>query len=110
DLVLSINLDLQRATQEALQAGIARALTEVDIGKWNNPDTPREAGAAVVLDVRSGEVLALDSLPSFEANLLGSARDETALEAMVLDPSRRLVDRTFMEVRAPGSIFKPLVA
>jgi penicillin-binding protein 2 len=110
DLVLSIDLELQRATRDALQAGIARALAEFDTGKWSNPDTPREAGAAVVLDVRSGEVLAQVSLPSFEANLLGSARDDDALEAVVLDPTRRLVDRTYMEVRPPGSIFKPLVA
>jgi penicillin-binding protein 2 len=110
DLVLAIDLELQRATHDALNAGIKKALTEFDTTKWNNPDTPREAGAAVVLDVRSGEVLALVSLPSFEANLLGSARDDAALEAVVRDPARRLVDRTYMEVRAPGSIFKPLVA
>ena len=110
DLVLSIDLELQRASRDALDAGIKKALTEFDTTKWNNPDTPREAGAAVVLDVRSGEVLALVSLPSFEADLLGSGRNDDAFEAVVSDPSRRLVDRTYMEVRAPGSIFKPLVA
>ncbi|MSP22709.1 MAG: penicillin-binding protein 2 [Dehalococcoidia bacterium] len=110
DLLLSIDLELQRATRGALDAGIKHALTEFDTTKWKNPNTPREAGAAVVLDVRSGEVLALVSLPSFEANLLGSARDDVALEAVVRDPSRRLVDRTHMEVHPPGSIFKPLVA
>jgi penicillin-binding protein 2 len=110
DLVLSIDLELQRATHEALRRGIAKALGDIDIKRWDNPDSPREAGAAVVLDVRSGEVLAMASLPSFDANLLGSARDDIALDAVVRDPTRRLVDRTYMEVRAPGSIFKPLVA
>ena len=110
DLVLAVDMRLQRETRDALVSGIRKALTEFDITKWGNTDSPREAGAAVVLDVRSGEVLALVSTPSFEANLLGSARDDDALEAVIRDPDRRLVDRSFMEVRAPGSIFKPLVA
>ncbi|MCC6237768.1 MAG: penicillin-binding protein 2 [Dehalococcoidia bacterium] len=110
DLVLSVDMRLQHETRDALVNGIRRALGEFDITKWGNTDSPREAGAAVVLDVRSGEVLALVSTPSFEANLLGSARDDAALEAVIRDPDRRLVDRSFMEVRAPGSIFKPLVA
>lgn len=110
DLVLSVDMQLQRQVRDVLQAGIRKALNEVDIHKWHNPDSPREAGAAVVLDVRSGEVLAVVSTPSYEANLLGSARDDAALEAIIADPNRRLVDRSYMEVRAPGSIFKPLVA
>lgn len=110
DLLLSVDLDLQRRVRDALQAGIRKALSEFDTTKWNNPDSPREAGAAVLLDVRSGELLALVSVPSFEANLLGSQRDDAAFEAVIADPDRRLVDRSYMEVKSPGSIFKPLVA
>ncbi|MEZ4501210.1 MAG: penicillin-binding protein 2 [Dehalococcoidia bacterium] len=110
DVVLSIDLDFQRAVRDALLDGIAAGVRDQEPAQWPNPDSPREAGAAVVMDVRTGEVLALVSVPSFEANLLGTEPDDEALAALIADGNRPLVDRTYMEVRAPGSIFKPLVA
>ena len=110
DLLLSIDLGFQRQVRAALERGIEAGLAAEDPAQWPNPDSPREAGAAVVMDVRSGELLAMVSLPSFDANLLGTAQDDAALTALITRLDRPLVDRTYMEVRPPGSIFKPLVA
>ena len=109
DLVLSIDLDLQAATARALAAGIATGLPAGD-GASEGERPPGAAGAAVVLDVRSGELLALVSLPSYDANIFAGAADAETLEQVLADPARPLVHRAFMEVRAPGSIFKPLAA
>ena len=105
DLVLSIDLGLQRATTEALIAAIEAGLPpEVD-----GRPPPTRAAAAVALDVRTGEVLAQVSLPSFDPNVL-SGENDRALTALLSDPTRPLVDRTYMEAHPPGSTFKTLVA
>ena len=110
NVVLSIDAPLQRATAAALRRGIDRGLSIVraDTGQRRPPPAP--GGAAAVVDVRTGEVLAMVSLPDYDPNLLNGDGDPTTLARVFADPARPLVDRTYMEVHAPGSIFKPLVA
>ncbi len=107
DLVLSIDLRLQQAAQDALRDGIQRAMPLGGLDASGNP--AMAAGAAVVMDVRSGEVLALVSLPSYDVNVFSGQLDETALDRLLNDPAKPLLHRGYMEVHAPGSIFKPLV-
>ena len=104
DVVLSIDVGLQRAVTEALRGGIASGLA-----MSGRKGPPVAAGSAVVLDVRTGEVLALASLPSYDVNVLAGSPDQAAVERLLGDPARPLIHRGYMEVKAPGSIFKPLV-
>ena len=110
DLVLAIDLDLQRAVAAAVDDGIARGLAARLPDATDVERPPAAAGAAVVIDVRSGELLALVSLPSFEASVFAGPPSVEALEALLTDRARPLIDRSYMEVGSPGSIFKPLVA
>jgi len=104
-LMLSVDLELQRATAAALQRGIATGLARPDQGP-----SPVPAGAAVLLDARTGEVLALVSSPAYDANLFAGGGDAGQIASALVDPARPLVDRTYMEAHPPGSTFKPLVA
>ena len=92
NVVLTIDLHIQQAAELALPV----------LG----PDT---RGAAVVMDVNSGDVLALASAPAFNPNSFVprlSAADNERLN----DPkSRPVVNRATQENYAPGSIFKPVV-
>lgn len=105
DLELSIDLGLQQVTAEALAEAIEAGLPP----EVPDRDPPTRVAAAVALDIRTGEVLAQVSLPSFDPNILNGA-DERALRALLTDPTRPLVDRTYMEAHPPGSTFKTLVA
>ncbi|RJQ09017.1 MAG: penicillin-binding protein 2 [Dehalococcoidia bacterium] len=105
---LSIDLALQRTTEAALRRGIDAGLSIVRTVPGRPQPVP--GGAAVVMDVNTGEVLALVSLPSYDANLFNGSTDAQAFERVLRDPGHPLVDRTYMETRSPGSIFKPLVA
>ncbi|MCK9487474.1 MAG: penicillin-binding protein 2 [Dehalococcoidia bacterium] len=109
DLVLSLDLGLQRATAAALAEGMERGLSVVRHNTGQARPAPIPLGAAVLMDVHTGELLASVSLPSYDPNLFVDG-DSEAIADIFTDRARPLIDRTYMEVRSPGSIYKPLVA
>ncbi|MFQ5877395.1 MAG: penicillin-binding protein 2 [Acidobacteriota bacterium] len=88
-LRLTIDLDLQRVLEEAYG---------------------EEAGSAVFLDPRSGEVLAVVSRPAFDPNAFASRFSQDTWEGLVRDPRHPLQDRASLSKFAPGSVFKIVVA
>ncbi len=68
------------------------------------------AGAVVVMDPRSGDVLALVSTPAFEIDRLTGTIDRAAWLRVVQDPNFPLMNRAIQSQYAPGSVFKIVVA
>jgi cell division protein FtsI/penicillin-binding protein 2 len=100
-LRLSIDLDLQRKTTDALQATLSHGV----------PGQPRaDLAAAVVMDPRSGQVLAMASLPSYDNNILGPPVDIAALEQAMRQPGSPLLEHATQVAVPPGSTFKLVVA
>ena len=69
--------------------------------------TPR-AGAAVVMDNATGEILAAVSYPSYDLNTYNAQYN--SLADKTLNPGQPLVDRCFVNTYRPGSTFKTVVA
>jgi penicillin-binding protein 2 len=88
---LTIDADVQRATEE----GFAH------LG-FN--------GAAVILDPRSGEVLALTSLPSYDPNAFAGGIDSASWAELRDDPLKPMQNRALQGTYSPGSTFKIAVA
>ncbi|MCH8236979.1 MAG: hypothetical protein IIC06_02275, partial [Proteobacteria bacterium] len=65
--------------------------------------------AAVVMDVHTGEVLAMVSLPTFDNNIFTRSLSEEELAAVLEDAGKPLVNHTIAERYPPGSSFKPIV-
>ena len=63
------------------------------------------AGAAVVIDVKTGGILALANYPNYDLNLYSSNYSEYAQ-----DESLPLYNRALQGLYSPGSTFKPVVA
>jgi penicillin-binding protein 2 len=91
DLVLSIDLDLQNKATQLTQAAAKGG-----------------QAAAIVMDVNTGEVLALVSLPMFDNNVFSGKVDERKLQQYLNDPKKPLVNHALAEQYAPGSIFKQI--
>ena len=89
DLRLSIDIDLQQA--------MVTAFGDMD-------------GAAVAVDPRTGDVLAMVSLPSYDANLFVNGITHKHYRALTTNPSRPLFNRPVLGGGPPGSTIKPLVA
>lgn len=66
-------------------------------------------GASVILDVRTGEILALVSIPDYDPNAVSNG-DAEALDRYDTDPSTPFLNRAIGGRYTPGSIIKPFVA
>jgi penicillin-binding protein 2 len=84
-LKTTIDLDLQRAAEEALG---------------------EQTGAAIAIDPLTGEVLVMASKPSFDANLFASKISGNAYQAIITDPRQPLRNRVIQNHYSPGSVFK----
>jgi peptidoglycan glycosyltransferase len=68
-------------------------------------------GAVVMLDPRTGEILALASTPDFDANAIANpATSKAAMAKLVADPGLPLLPRATAGRYVPGSIFKIVTA
>lgn len=94
-VALTLDLDLQEATEQAL----ADTITDM------NKDGNTTRGARRSDQVGTGEVLALASYPTF--NLATYNQDYSKLRT---DPSKPYNNRATMGLYAPGSTFKPCTA
>lgn len=99
---LTIDNGIQRATQQALEDTILslreQALTNSNIGDVTG-------GAAVVVNVKTGAILASASYPSYDLETYFSEYGE-----LVSAPNSPLWNRAAMSTYAPGSTLKPLVS
>jgi len=67
-------------------------------------------GAVVVLDPRSGDLLALVSAPAFNLDSFTGPLDRESWLRLIRDPATPLLNRVFQGEYAPGSLFKLVVA
>ena len=68
-----------------------------------------EAGSCVVMDVRTGDILAMVSSPAFDPNLFVSGVPTRTYRALADYERRPLTDKAIDGTFAPGSTFKPAV-
>jgi penicillin-binding protein 2 len=95
-LRLTIDLGLQRAAQDAVARGIAAAA-----------GNGAQAGAFVAMDPRNGDILALGSMPSFDANLFAKPISQEKYDRLNSDAAGKpLLNRAIAGVYPTGSTFK----
>lgn len=97
---LTIDSRFQKAVDKALASNI-----EMINRTYNANSTKAAAGAAVVVDVKTGAVLAASNYPSFDQNLYATQYSEYSA-----DESLPLFNRALQGLYTPGSTFKPAVA
>jgi penicillin-binding protein 2 len=101
DVQLTIDSDLQAVTETALQ----NALSEAHRQKFPKAN----AGAAVVLDVTNGEVLAMASYPTYDPSQFLSGISSSQWAALTATTSAYpLNDRVIMSAYPPASTFKAI--
>jgi penicillin-binding protein 2 len=89
DLVLTLDASLQKMAQERLYG---------------------QSGSAVVMDVRTGDVIVLVSAPGFDPNAFNTGPSAEVWKALMSDPLKPLLNKAVGGVYPPGSTFKPVTA
>lgn len=67
-------------------------------------------GGAVLMDVETGEVLALTSFPQYDQNTLTSSADQNTINLLINSLSKPFLNRAIGGLYTPGSILKPIIA
>lgn len=99
-LRITLDLDLQRAANDAIKRGVEAASAN-----------GAKAGAFVAMDPRNGEILALGSYPSFDANEFAKPISQKRYDALSSeDNGAPLFNRAIAATYPTGSTFKPITA
>jgi penicillin-binding protein 2 len=89
NVYLSIDVRLQKAAEAAFDG---------------------RAGAAVAIDPRNGQVLAMVSVPTFDPNLFVNGISQADYSGLTTNPQKPLYNRALRGVYPPGSTIKPFLA
>jgi len=105
DIVLTIDANLQKIAENALASNIQKIATG-GFGKAYDA----KAGACVVMNVNSGEVLAMASYPDYNPEDFVGGISTEAWNNYTNNPSKPLVDKAVQNSYSPGSTFKMITA
>jgi len=121
NVVLTIDSQMQAKLEAALESNI-KEVHEKQVEQYNgnkahydeklNGREPNLAisGAAVVMEVSTGRVLAMASYPSFNLNLFANGIDDKTYQELATDKAAPLFNKAISSKSIPGSIFKLVTA
>ena len=96
NLVLSIDARLQEVLSNGLR----------DMAEQFQYD----GGTAAVMDIYTGELLALTSYPEFDSEVISLGQDTETIEGYFQDRDKPMINRAVSGLYTPGSVVKPFVA
>ena len=104
NLVLSIDAGVQRAAEQALATEMAAARTRFDKNRGKN--FPAPTGAAIVVDVTSGQIVAMASAPTYDPALFVPRITQHNYSVLTHNPAQPLISNATQGLFSPGSTFK----
>lgn len=96
----TIALSIDARVQRAFASAIAELADRI----------PYRGGSGLMMDIRTGEIIALTSYPEYDPNLLSSGEEADVIASYANDPREPYLDRPVSGLYTPGSIVKPIVA
>ncbi len=96
----NLNLSLDANIQEKLHESIAGLAQRVGFS----------GGGGIIMDVYTGEVIALTSYPEYKSGIMSDGSDKKTITDYLTDTRKPLFNRVLSGLYTPGSIVKPYVA
>ena len=96
----NVNLSIDSRVQSALYDNIRDIATRVGFS----------GGAGVIMDVRTGEVIAMTSYPEYSSQVMSDRTDTAAVKGYLNSRDLPFLDRAVDGLYTPGSIVKPYIA
>ena len=109
-----VNAYGRRISQLEFQKGkkgkTLKLTVDTEIQKLANELLQDKAGSICVMDIFTGEVIAMHSSPSFDPNLFVFGISQDNWQLIRNDPMKPLLNKTLQGRYSPGSTLKPIVA
>ncbi len=105
DVMLTIDADLQKITEDAL----AENIRMMQDGELSDAEMAKE-GAAVVLNVKTGEILAMASYPNYDPSLFIDGISTENWNNYLNADDHPLMNKAISSISPPGSTFKMVTA
>ena len=83
---------------------------DTDIQKLSNKLMEGKSGSISIMDIYTGEIIAMHSSPSFDPNLFIHGISHKKWESIRNNPLKPLINKTVSGLYSPGSTIKPIVA
>lgn len=96
----NMTLTIDKAAQSKLVEAIQKQMTAAGAGR----------AAGVVLQPKTGQILAMASLPGYDNNLFAKGISSKNYQSLLNNPNQPLFNKAFQGAFPVGSIIKPLVA
>ncbi len=123
NVILTIDATMQKKLEEALEENI-RQINAIQVAEYNDEHVEKydylvdsidkidlaETGAAVVMQVNTGQILAMASYPSYDPNWFTGGLSQDHADMLYLDERHPLFNNAIASTSTPGSIFKMVTA
>ena len=96
--------------KEGVRGSTINLTIDTEIQKLTTNLLEGKAGSISVMDIYTGEIIAMNSSPAFDPNLFLYGIDESIWQNIKQDPLKPLINKTISGLYSPGSTIKPLVA
>ena len=106
DVILTIDSKLQAVTEQALADNINKIANH----GFSREDNPADAGAAVVLNVKTGEVIAMASYPDYDPSAFVNGIDTNTWNYYINGDTKPLENKAISAMYSPGSTYKMVTA
>ena len=105
-VVLTIDLDLQKKAEEVLE----KYINQIQSGGFSETFKDAKAGALVVLDVKTSEVLAMASYPTYNPSEFTDGISNSEYAKYFSNEDKPMFNRAIQGAYSPGSTFKMITA
>ncbi|MEK7552111.1 MAG: penicillin-binding transpeptidase domain-containing protein [Patescibacteria group bacterium] len=69
-----------------------------------------QGGSGIIIDVETGEILALTNFPEYNSTILSEGNDKPSINGFIQDPLNPFLNRAISGLYVPGSVIKPFIA
>lgn len=106
DVILTIDSKLQAVTEQALADNINKIANH----GFSQENNPADAGTAVVLNVKTGEVIAMASYPDYNPSAFVNGIDTNTWNYYINGDTKPLENKAISAMYSPGSTYKMVTA
>ena len=87
-----------------------RTTLDIDVQKFTSELLKEKSGSICVMDIYTGDIIAMVSSPTFDANKFVHGIDTKDWQDLINDDKKPLINKSIAGLYPPGSTIKPLVA